>query len=264
MVFKQTNYGKTFQQIPDAVLKKNIETMKSLKAVYMYAKIVMLRERVYAREYWVTNPISKQKEMSIDTMSFITGRLEMVELIRINKLEPEDKDMWPINSYEIVPYTCGYKPVYNDFINHTGLSADAKGLGILLSLLKKIPKSYSGIGKAIGISDKTVKKYLSELTASGVYNPESRQLSDAYFPFGQQCRSKREKPIKQAYNEWIQKQDKELSPREKRQRDYVLCLAEPEEVKARIYYWLVMPGFMGRQQNEDERQRKQDELIITL
>ena len=262
MVFSQTHEGKTYQKIPDAVLQKNIETLKSLKAVYMYAKILMLRDKVYKREYWVTNPISKEKEMSIDTMSFITGRLEMADLIRINKLEMEDKDMWPINSYEIVPYACGYKPVFNDFINHTGLSADAKGLGILLSLLKNIPKSNSGIGKSIGISDKTVKKYLAELTSSGIYNQVTHQLSEEYFPFNQQCRSKHENTILKAYNNWIQKTDNELPEREKRQRDYVLSIAESEKVKARIYYWSVMPGLMGRRQKEDETHRKQDEFII--
>ena len=248
MVVKQT-----FQQIPDVVLEKQKGALKgSLKAVYMYSKLLMLHDKVYSREAWITNPVSKQKEMSIDTMSFITGRLEMADLIRINRLEIGGD--WPVNSYVIVPYEGYYKPVYNDFINHPGLSADAKGLAILLSLLKFIPKSNNGIGKAIGINGKTVKKYLTELVSHGVYDPETRLLNEDYFPYYKQCNEKRMKPVIESYKESIQLDNswRMGSSRAQKQLDYVRSLPAPVPVQALIWRKAEM-GLLGIRKTEDEK-----------
>ena len=234
MLFSQTHEGHTWQPIPDAVLDKNLD---SLKAVYMYAKIVMLRDKVYKREFWITNPISKKKEMSIDTMSFIVGRLEMADLIRINKLDIGND--WPVNSYEIVPQIGYYKPVYNDFINNPLLSADAKGLAILMSLLKDIPKSNRAIGKAIGFDGKTVKKYLAELEANGIYDKARRRLSADCFPYEVQCEEKRNKAVIEDYEAALsldaRSGGKAFSTRLKRQLDYIQNLEVSPLQKAFIW-----------------------------
>ena len=248
---------KTFQAIPEVVLEKQKGPLKgSLKAVYMYAKLLMLHDKTYTRESWITNPISKKKEMSIDTMSFITGRLEMSDLIQINRLETGGD--WPVNSYVIVPYGGYYKPVYNDFINHPELSADAKGLAILLSLLKSIPKSYSGIGRAIGIDGKTVKKYLTELENAGVYDRSNRSLSAEYFPYETQCQNKRYKSVIANYETALSTEASSpdmFQGRLKRQLDYVQRMDEPMAVKALVWRKAEM-GLMGfhRPQIEDDEE----------
>jgi DNA-binding Lrp family transcriptional regulator len=213
----------------------------------MYAKMQMFSEKdvVYNRKCWVTNPYSRKQELSEDALSDITKKLVEAGLIRVRPVETT-KSRYKTNTYEIVPYEDYYKPVAFDFINHTELSAEAKGLAILLSLLKYIPKSASAIGKAIGISGKTVKKYLTELEAAGIYNPETRLLNEDYFIYKKQVEEKRQKQVMDEYEEWLQIPDKKLPERIKRQREYVIHLDVPEKVKAMIYSKCVSTGFMGR------------------
>ena len=222
----------SYVHVPEVVLEKKL----SLRAVYMYAKMQMFSEKdvVYNRKCWVTNPYSRKQELSEDALSDITRRLTEAGLI---KIVPVD---------EIVPFEDYYKPVAFDFINHTELSAEAKGLAILMSLLQYIPKSASAIGKAIGISSKTVKKYLAELEAAGIYNPETRLLKEDYFIYRKQVENKRLKQSMDEYEEWLQIPDKKLPERIKRQREYVIRLDVPEKVKAMIYSKCVSTGFMGR------------------
>lgn len=231
----------TCVHVPEVVLEKGL----SLRAVYVYAKMKMLNGKVYDREAWVTNPYSRKQELSEDALSDITKKLVEAGLIRVRPVETT-KSRYKTNTYEIVPYEDYYKPVAFDFINHTELSAEAKGLAILLSLLKYIPKSASAIGKAIGISGKTVKKYLTELEAAGIYNPETRLLKEDYFIYRKQVENKRLKQAMDEYEEWLQIPDKKLPERIKRQREYVIRLDVPEKVKAMIYYKCVSTGFMGR------------------
>ena len=165
----------SYVHVPEVVLEKKL----SLRAVYMYAKMQMFSEKdvVYNRKCWVTNPYSRKQELSADALSDITRRLTEAGLIKIVPVETT-KSRYKTNTYEIVPFEDYYKPVAFDFINHTELSAEAKGLAILMSLLQYIPKSASAIGKAIGISSKTVKKYLAELEAAGIDNTERRRRKE--------------------------------------------------------------------------------------
>ena len=152
------NVKQSFVHMPELVLEKKL----SLRAVYMYAKMLMFASKevvVYNRKCWVTNPTSRKQEMSEDALSDITKRLVQAGLIRVVPVETK-KSKYKTNTYEIVPYEAYYKPVTFDFINLTELRAEAKGLAILMCLLKNIPQSASAIGNAIGISYKTVKKYL--------------------------------------------------------------------------------------------------------
>lgn len=233
----------TCVHVPELVLEKKL----SLRGVYMYAKMQMFSKKgvVYNRKCWVTNPYSRKQELSEDALSDITKKLVEAGLIKIVPVETT-KSRYKTNTYEIVPYEDYYKPVAFDFINHTELSAEAKGLAILLSLLKYIPKSASAIGKAIGISGKTVKKYLTELEAAGIYNPETRLLKEDYFIYRKQVENKRLKQAMDEYEEWLQIPDKKLPERIKRQREYVIRLDVPEKVKAMIYSKCVSTGFMGR------------------
>ena len=219
----------------------------SLRAVYVYAKMQMFSEKdvVYNRKCWVTNPYSRKQELSEDALSDITKKLVEAGLIRVRPVETT-KSRYKTNTYEIVPFEDHYKPVAFDFINHTELSAEAKGLAILMCLLKYIPKSASAIGKAIGISGKTVKKYLAELEAAGIYNPETRLLNEDYFIYKKQVEEKRLKQVMEEYEEWLQIPDKKLPERIKRQREYVIRLDVPEKVKAMIYSKCVSTGLMGR------------------
>lgn len=233
---------KSFVEMPETVLEKKL----SLRAVYIYAKMLMFAEKdvVYNRKCWVTNPYSRKQELSEDALSDITKKLVKAGLIKIVPVETT-KSRYKTNTYEIVPFEGYYKPVAFDFINGN-LSAEAKGLAILMSLLKYIPKSASAIGKAIGISGKTVKKYLAELEAAGIYNPETRLLKEDYFIYRKQVENKRLKQAMDEYEEWLQIPDKKLPERIKRQREYVIRLDVPEKVKAMIYYKCVSTGFMGR------------------
>ena len=234
---------KSFVEMPETVLEKKL----SLRAVYVYAKMRMFSEKsvVYNRKCWVTNPYSRKQELSEDALSDITRRLTEAGLIKIVPVETT-KSRYKTNTYEIVPYEDNYKPVAFDFINHTELSAEAKGLAILMCLLKYIPKSASAIGKAISISGKTVKKYLAELEAAGIYNPETRLLKEDYFIYRKQVENKRLKQAMDEYEEWLQIPDKKLPERIKRQREYVIRLDVPEKVKAMIYSKCVSTGLMGR------------------
>lgn len=233
----------TCVHVPELVLEKKL----SLRGVYMYAKMQMFSEKdvVYNRKCWVTNPYSRKQELSEDALSDITKKLVEAGLIKIVPVETT-KSRYKTNTYEIVPFEDHYKPVAFDFINHTELSAEAKGLAILMSLLQYIPKSASAIGKAIGISSKTVKKYLAELEAAGVYNPETRLLNEDYFIYKKQVEEKRLKQVMEEYEEWLQIPDKKLPERIKRQREYVIRLDVPEKVKAMIYSKCVSTGLMGR------------------
>lgn len=230
-------------EMPEMVLEKKL----SLRAVYVYAKMRMFAEKdvVYNRKCWVTNPYSRKQELSEDALSDITKKLVKAGLIKIVPVETT-KSRYKTNTYEIVPFEDHYKPVAFDFINHTELSAEAKGLAILMCLLKYIPKSASAIGKAISISGKTVKKYLAELEAAGVYNPETRLLNEDYFIYKKQVEEKRLKQAMDEYEEWLQVPDKKLPERIKRQREYVIRLDVPEKVKAMIYSKCVSTGLMGR------------------
>lgn len=232
----------SFVHVPEMVLEKKL----SLRAVYVYAKMQMFSEKdvVYNRKCWVTNPYSRKQELSEEALSDITKKLVEAGLIRVVPVETK-KSRYKTNTYEIVPFEGYYKPVMYDFINHTELRAEAKGLAILMSLLKFIPKSASAIGKAIGISGKTVKKYLAELEATGVYSPETRLLNEDYFIYKKQVEDKRLKKVIEEYKYWIQVPDKQLPERIKRQREYVIKLNVPEKVKALIFSKSVATGFMG-------------------
>jgi DNA-binding Lrp family transcriptional regulator len=233
---------KSFVEMPETVLEKKL----SLRAVYIYAKMLMFAEKdvVYNRKCWVTNPYSRKQELSEDALSDITKKLVKAGLIKIVPVETT-KSRYKTNTYEIMPFKGMYKPVAFDFINGN-LSAEAKGLAILMSLLQYIPKSASAIGKAIGISGKTVKKYLTELEAAGVYNPETRLLNEDYFIYKKQVEEKRLKQAMDEYEEWLQVPDKKLPERIKRQREYVIRLDVPEKVKALIFSKSVVTGLMGR------------------
>ena len=233
----------SYVHVPEMVLEKKL----SLRAVYIYAKMRMFSEKdvVYNRKCWVTNPNSRKQELSEDALSDITKKLVKAGLIKIVPVETT-KSRYKTNTYEIVPYEDHYKSVAFDFINHTELSAEAKGLAILMCLLKYIPKSASAIGKAISISGKTVKKYLAELEAVGIYNPETRLLKEDYFIYRKQVENKRLKQSMDEYEEWLQIPDNKLPERIKRQREYVIRLDVPEKVKAMIYSKCVSTGFMGR------------------
>lgn len=225
----------SFVQIPEVLLKKNL----GLRAVYMYAKMLMLNGKVYDRKSWVTNPISKQKEMSIDALSDITKRLEDAGLIRVVPVETK-KSRYMTNTYEIIPQPGYYKPVSNDFINCTS-SAEAKGLAILMSLLKEIPTKDSAIAKAIGVSTCTVKKYIYELEMDWTYLREDKLLYEDHFPFYRQVREKRERRARKLLEEYRECMrffpDAESVPTAyyKRTMDWLRRKNIPDEVKALIW-----------------------------
>ena len=240
----------TCVHVPELVLEKKL----SLRGVYMYAKMQMFSEKdvVYNRKCWVTNPYSRKQELSEDALSDRTKKLVEAGLIKIVPVETT-KSRYKTNTYEIVPYEDYYKPVAFDFINHTELSAEAKGLGILMALLKEIPKSNSGIGKAIGVSGPTVKKYLAELIEAGIYDIEKRQLNEAYFPFREQVRKKKMQPRMENYEEWLNVPDKMKSERMRRQIEWLKRLDVSEESKALIFDMSICTGIMGRHMEEEPK-----------
>ena len=229
-------FKERFIKMPESVLGKRL----SLRAVFMYAKMLMLHDKVYDREVWVTNPINGKKEMSVDALSDITKRLEKAKLIRVVPTETT-KSRYKTNTYELIPQSGHYKPVSYDFINNCGLSAEARGLGILMGLLKKIPSSDSAIGKAIGVSTQTVKKYIYELEHFWIFNREVKLLNEECFPYYKQVRAKRERHAKQVlddYKDWIsmfEDANNEPTPYYKRSMEWLKRLHEPEEVKAMIW-----------------------------
>lgn len=228
-------FSDKYIQMPEVVLGKKL----SLRAVFMYAKILMLRNKVYDRKVWVTNPINGQKEMSVDALSDITKRLEKAKLIRVVPTETT-KSRYKTNTYELIPQSEPYKPVSYGFINECGLSAEAKGLGILMGLLKKIPSTDSAIAKAIGVSTQTVKKYIYELERYWIFNREVKLLNEECFPYYAQVRAKRERQAKQVlddYKNWISivEDCNEPTPYYKRSMEWLRRLKEPEEVKAMIW-----------------------------
>ena len=255
----------SFKRIPEELLKKDL---KSLKAVYMYAKFAMLGRSPHKREYWITNPISREKEMSIDALSDVTKKLESAGLIHVEKIVLKGSE-WPVNSYLVAPISGGWKPVEHDFINDATLSADSKGLAILMSLLKFIPKSLSGLSKQLKISVKTVKKYLAELIAAGVYDPKTRTLSEDDFPYRKQCREKRYSTLRASYESACAQQDSGVewaSKRMERQLRWVREMDAPESTKWQLWAnaeW----GLLGKKDSElcvpfkKKRCTKKDEML---
>ena len=235
MQFDDKWESKSYVRIPDLLLNADL---KSLKAVYIYAKIMMLQGKTYAREAWVTNPCNKQKEMSIDTLSDITEKLEKAALI--HKVKQNVGTQYKANRYEILPITGNYKPVYHDFINHTELSADAKGLAILLALLKDVPASDNAIANAVGYSRKTVKKYLDELIRYGIFDPDTKLLNEQCFPFYKLVRDKKAKALIDDYQQCLSIPDNQLTEAYKRQLDYVKSLPESLASQARIWRKITM------------------------
>ena len=245
---------RSYVKIPNVLLEKKL----SLRAVYMYAKILMLTGKgIYNRECWVTNRFSGKREMSIDALSDITRCLVEKELLRVVPQSVKGS-AYKTNTYEQVPISGNYKPVYNDYINHVSLSAEAKGLGILLCLLKSIPTSNSGISKAIGISSKTVKKYIDELIESGIYIPETSSLDVDSFPYEEQVTAKSRKRYMDAYESWLRIPAEKLSKRERRQRAYLEKSEKSPIDKARIYVNTISTGLMGpsKKQKVDTTDKK--------
>jgi DNA-binding MarR family transcriptional regulator len=243
-------------EMPEMVLEKKL----SLRAVYVYAKMQMFSEKdvVYNRKCWVTNPYSRKQELSEDALSDITKKLVKAGLIKIVPVETT-KSRYKTNTYEIVPFEDHYKPVAFDFINHTELSAEAKGLAILMCLLQYIPKSASAIGKAIGISSKTVKKYLAELETGWVYNREKNLLDEHCFPYNEQVKEKRERHeamVLEEYKEAISTIGKKRSSYSKHTMQWIQNLDEPDEIKA----WIWRKATMGFWKvNQKERQKREAE-----
>ena len=262
----------SYVRVPEVVLEKKL----SLRGVYMYAKMQMFSEKdvVYNRKCWVTNPNSRKQELSEDALSDITKKLVKAGLIRVVPVETK-KSKYKTNTYEIAPFEGYYKPVAFDFINHTELSAEAKGMAILMCLLKYIPKSASAIGKAIGICGKTVKKYLTELETAGVYNPETRLLNEDYFIYKKQVREKRERrnaSVLEAYKEWmslVEDADEPPTAYCKRTMKWFQNLDEPEETKAWVWqkasagFWKVSKKEQQRIEAE-EKARKEKIIEIRL
>lgn len=246
---------KSFVEMPEVVLEKKL----SLRAVYIYAKMLMFAEKdvVYNRKCWVTNPYSRKQELSEDALSDITKKLVKAGLIKIVPVETT-KSRYKTNTYEIVPFEGYYKPVAFDFINGN-LSAEAKGLAILMSLLQYIPKSASAIGKAIGISSKTVKKYLAELETGWVYNREKNLLDEHCFPYNEQVKEKRERHeamVLEEYKEAISTIGKKRSSYSKHTMQWIQNLDEPDEIKA----WIWRKATMGFWKvNQKERQKREAE-----
>lgn len=259
------NFKKSFVQVPEVVLKKKL----SLRAVYIYAKMLMLNGKVYDRKSWVTNPISKQQEMSVDALSDITKRLEDAGLIRLVPVETK-KSRYKTNTYEIVPQQGYYKPVSNDFINDN-LSAEAKGLAILMSLLKEIPTKDSAIAKAIGVSTSTVKKYISELEVDWTYLREDKLLDEDFFPYYKQVREKRERRVQKLlkeYREWMgcfPEADAVPTAYYQRTMNWLRRKNIPDEIKA----WIWLKATMGfwkvskkeRQRRDEEEQARKAKII---
>lgn len=261
MIVKEESNGISYKEIPEALLQRKIG---SLKAAYIYVKMCMLVGRTYCREAWVTNPINHQREMSIDCLSDLTARLERAGLIRIAKQDVDTQ--YKANRYEIVPLDSRYKPVMHDFINHTELSADAKGVGILLGLLKTIPKSYSAIGKAIGINGKTVKVYLEELVQKGIFDPESRQLNVDCFPFWKQVNDKKMKPLIDTYNQAVEEfQTTDDTPSDAGKLpkilDWIRSLNTSIEIQA-LLYRQAEAGLIGRK-TQDKRKAASKQPSVT-
>lgn len=225
----------SFIQMPEVVLKKKL----SLRAVYMYAKMLMLNGKVYNRESWVTNPVTQKKKMSVDALSDIVKQLTDAGLIRVVPVETK-KSRYKTNRYEIVPQPGYYKPVCHDFINEF-LSAEAKGLGILMCLLKEIPSSDSGIAKAIRVSTVTVKKYIYELEHGWIYYRDEKRLTEDYFPFYKQIREKRERRAQKLLEDfklWMtvfEDDNNQPTPYYKRTMEWLKRKNIPEEIKAIIW-----------------------------
>lgn len=166
-------FSNQWQKIPKVLLDKLRGREISLRGIYVYSKLLMLPNSLYCREAWVSNALTRKREMSVDAFSDITKDLVSCGLISKHIIKEEGKD-YGTNEYIINDdwsYYSGsenyFSPVMNNFIN-SSISASGKGFGIALSLLSDIPKSDNGISKALNISRQTVKKYREELEEVGI------------------------------------------------------------------------------------------------
>lgn len=178
--------------------------------------------------------------MSVDALTDITKQLRESGLIEISK-HLLGNAKYKTNEYVIVPFEGYFKPVMNDFINHTELSAEAKGLAIMLNLLKEIPTSCHAMAQAVGVSDKTVKRYKNELEEAGILTAEG--LSEEYFP--RLIEAARERKAEEIYNEIKNPQYPWGGERISKQIDWIDRLEVSYSQKARLAMRAEM-GLLGK------------------
>ena len=150
--------------------------------LYFYAKVKMLAYNKayvsYNQKTMGTNPITKERELSKESIQSITN-----SLVDKGYLYPaKDKVGGQFESYLYKETKKGetdyWVGIYNDFIN-LGISAKAKGFAIKLAMLKNIPDNYKAMSKETGVGDKACKKYCEELIAANVLI--GNKLSSVYF-----------------------------------------------------------------------------------
>jgi hypothetical protein len=165
---------KSFVKIPDVLLGK-----VSLKALYLYAKVIMLQGKDYCQTVYCKTHGYDHQDLTRAHLAAGMKELEDLGYIRSVRIKPEGQQFYH-TLYKPTTFEGYFKGVYYDFINLGELPINARGFAIALHLLKDIPTSWAEMSRLTFTDIKSCKKYYGMLQAAGVITDLG--LNREYFP----------------------------------------------------------------------------------
>jgi DNA-binding Lrp family transcriptional regulator len=153
---------KSFVKIPDSLLGK-----VSLKALYLYAKVIMLQGKDYCQSVYCRTHGFDHQDLTRAQVAAGMKELEDLGFIRSIHFKPEGQQFYH-TYYKPTTYEGYFKGVYYDFINRGDLPINVRGFAIALHLLKEIPTSWAEMSRATHTAIDSCKKYYKMLQEAGI------------------------------------------------------------------------------------------------
>lgn len=153
---------KSFVKIPDSLLGK-----VSLKALYLYAKVIMLQGKDYCQSVYCRTHGYDHQDLTRAQIAAGMQELEELGYIRSVRIKPEGQQFYH-TLYKPTTYEGYFKGVYYDFINFGELPINARGFAIALHLLKEIPTSWAEMSRVTHTAIDSCKKYYKMLQEAGI------------------------------------------------------------------------------------------------
>lgn len=153
---------KSFVKIPDSLLGK-----VSLKALYLYAKVIMLQGKDYCQSVYCKTYGYDHQDLTRAQVAAGMKELEDLGFIRSVRFKPAGQQFYH-TVYKPTTYEGYFKGVYYDFLNRGDLPINARGFAIALHLLKEIPDNWCEIARLTNTSRNSCKKYYKMLQEAGI------------------------------------------------------------------------------------------------
>lgn len=153
---------KSFVKIPDSLLGK-----VSLKALYLYAKVIMLQGKDYCQSVYCRTHGYDHQDLTRAQVAAGMKELEDLGFIRSIHFKPAGQQFYH-TYYKPTTYEGYFKGVYYDFINRGDLPVNVRGFAIALHLLKEIPDNWCEIARLTNTSRNSCKKYYKMLQEAGI------------------------------------------------------------------------------------------------